>query len=294
MKKIISTLFVCIITISVIYAQAPSIFKYQAVVRDNSGAIIASQLVKFRISLLKGSPSGTTSYMEQHTTATNQFGIANLEIGNGSSQVGAIDTIQWGKADYFIKIELDPTGSSGYQFMGTSQLFSVPYALYAGSTGSSGTNSSLPAGAIVMYSGAWNFDGTGLGTGTLLGWALCNGNNGTSNLTDRFIMAATASSQVGITGGTSSYSLTTSQLPSHTHAFTTNIAGVHTHTYSRSSPSINIAMSTGTNPFYDDWTNTQTDDAGDHSHSGTTNASGSGASIDNRPAFFKLAFIMKL
>ncbi len=135
MKKIISTLLVCFTTLVFTFAQAPSIFKYQSVVRDNSGNIISNQLVKFRITLLRGSITGTTSYIEQHTTATNQFGIANLEIGNGSSSIGNIDTIQWGRADYFIKVELDPTGSSGFTVMGTSQLLSVPYALYANTAG---------------------------------------------------------------------------------------------------------------------------------------------------------------
>ena len=131
MKKIIYTLLLCLVAIGMSFAQAPGAFKYQSVVRDNLGGIIANQVVKFRITLLRGSMAGTTSYIEQHTTATNQFGIANLEIGNGSSPIGNIDTIQWGKADYFIKIELDPTGSSGYTVMGTTQLLSVPYALYA-------------------------------------------------------------------------------------------------------------------------------------------------------------------
>lgn len=131
MKKLIFTLLLCLVTTGLIFAQAPATFKYQAVVRDISGNIIPTQVVKFRITLLKGSPTGTESYKEQHTTATNQFGIANLEIGTGSSQVGIIDTIQWGNANYFIKIELDPTGSSGYTTMGTTQLLSVPYALYA-------------------------------------------------------------------------------------------------------------------------------------------------------------------
>ncbi len=131
MKKFTITLFVCLVSMGLTFAQAPGMFKYQTVVRNASGDIIPSQLVKFRISLLKGSPTGTVSFREEHTTATSQFGIVNLEIGNGSSQTGEIDTIQWGKADYFIEIELDPTGSSGFQQMGTSQILSVPYALYA-------------------------------------------------------------------------------------------------------------------------------------------------------------------
>jgi hypothetical protein len=158
MKKIISTLLVCLVTIGFTFAQAPSIFKYQAVVRNNAGGILATQLVKFRITLLRGNTSGTASFIEQHTTATNQFGIANLEIGNGSSQVGSIDTIQWGKTDYFIKIELDPTGTSGYTEMGTTQLLSVPYAMYANTAGNvpqiiAGKSSGGLAPVIVSGSG---------------------------------------------------------------------------------------------------------------------------------------------
>lgn len=196
MKKLIFTLLICLVTTGLTFAQAPATFKYQAVVRDISGNIIPTQVVKFRITLLKGSPTGTESYKEQHTTATNQFGIANLEIGTGSSQVGVIDTIQWGKADYFIKIELDPTGSSGYSNMGTTQLMSVPYALYANKSqksmndndtsatneiqslsinGSnltiSGSNTvtlptpQMPSGCIMAYGG----------TTAPSGWLLCDG-----------------------------------------------------------------------------------------------------------------------
>ncbi len=194
MKKIISTLLVSLAIISFAFGQSPNIFKYQAVVRDNSGNLIATQNVKFRISLLKGSPTGTISYTEQQTTATNQFGLANLEIGNGSNQGGSIDTIQWSHADYFIKIELDPTGGSAFQLMGTSQLMSVPYALYAEkskkalndndtsatnalqnltlvgntlsiSNGNSVNLGVIPSGCIMSYAGAT----------TPAGWLICDG-----------------------------------------------------------------------------------------------------------------------
>lgn len=71
----------------------------------------------------------------------------------------------------------------------------------------------VPPGGIIMYSGPWNFDGTGLGTGPLEGWALCNGNNGTPNLTDRFVMGTSTSGNLGTTGGANSYTLTVAQLP---------------------------------------------------------------------------------
>ena len=201
--------------------------------------------------------------------------------------------------------------------------------------------SGLPSGSIIMYSGPWNFDDTGLGINTLLGWALCNGNNGTPNLSDKFVMGTTSSSSLGGTGGANSYSLTTAQLPSHNHSFTTDSAGSHSHSFttnSAGSHSHSICISSAgshTHSYYINPqqcccgsssscqvkygnTSTQTGSAGshthsassgsagDHSHSGTTNTTGShghsgttasvgsGASIDNRPSFIQLAFIMRL
>jgi hypothetical protein len=78
-----------------------------------------------------------------------------------------------------------------------------------------------------MYSGPWNFDATGLGTGPLTGWALCNGNNGTPDLSDRFVLATNTAAQVGTTGGAHTYTLTIAQLPPHTHTISAD--GTHTH-----------------------------------------------------------------
>lgn len=147
-----------------ILGQAPNSFKYQAVARNLSGNPIANQIVKFKISILQNSTSGTSIFSEVHTTATNQFGIVNLEIGSGSNQVGTIANINWGIDQYFMKLELDPTGGSNYQLLGTSQLLSVPYALYAEKTGNSG-NTGIPAGCIMPY----------VGTTAPTGYIICDG-----------------------------------------------------------------------------------------------------------------------
>ncbi len=115
-----------------LYAQPPQAIQYQAVVRDNAGQIIADKPVFFKISILGGSASGTVVYRENHTgKATNAFGLVNLEIGKGASDLGTFAAINWGSGSYFIKVEIFPSGASGWQEMGTMQLLSVPYALYA-------------------------------------------------------------------------------------------------------------------------------------------------------------------
>lgn len=124
-------------------AQPPA-FSYQAVVRDAGGVIIANQAVGFRISILQGSAVGAAIYTEDHSSMTNDFGLTNLEIGNGSPVLGTFGAINWGTDDYFIEIGLDLVGGGSYTFMGTSQLLSVPYALFAGKSGEANPNG--PAG----------------------------------------------------------------------------------------------------------------------------------------------------
>jgi hypothetical protein len=130
MKNLFLLTFGLILVIG-ISAQTPQLFKYQAVARDVSGAVLANQLVSFRISILQGSATGSAVYTEIHTKSTNSFGLIDLEIGSGSNISGSISGIDWSSNIYFIKIEMDSSGGSVYQQMGTSQLLSVPYALHA-------------------------------------------------------------------------------------------------------------------------------------------------------------------
>lgn len=136
MKKqltFLTFLLLCVITQT--FGQAPHAFKYQTIARSNSGNIIGNQLVSFRMSILHGSITGPVSYSEKDTATTNQFGLANLVIGSGSVLSGKMDTINWGNSTYYLKIEFDPTGGNSFTLMGTSQMLSVPYALYSQSTG---------------------------------------------------------------------------------------------------------------------------------------------------------------
>ncbi len=131
MKKILLLLAFVIFTLG-LYAQTPQVFKYQTVVRDAAGGVYANRIVSFRISILRDNPTGTSVYAETHNTTTNDFGIVNLNIGSGSVVLGSFGAIDWGTHEYFVKTEIDMLGGTDFQFMGTSQLLSVPYALFAG------------------------------------------------------------------------------------------------------------------------------------------------------------------
>ena len=130
MKKVY-TLFVVLIITGGLLAQPPQSFKYQAVARDAGGDVVSDQAVGMKISILQGSTSGTAVYVETFSPTTNEFGLINLNISEGTMVSGDFTSIDWSADTYFIKVEMDMTGGTTYEEYGTSQLLSVPYALHA-------------------------------------------------------------------------------------------------------------------------------------------------------------------
>ena len=128
MKKAINIIAILILTAN-IFGQSPDAFKYQAIVRDNAGAVIANKSVEIQISILQGTISGLAVFNETHTSKTNQFGQVNLEIGNGTNVSGSLSTINWANGPYFIKVLVNGTE------IGITPLLSVPYAKYADKAG---------------------------------------------------------------------------------------------------------------------------------------------------------------
>ncbi len=136
MKRLLVTMLVSIFICSTVFPQIPQAFKYQSVVRNSSGDIIVNQLVSFQISIHAVTATGPVEYQETHSVSTNDFGVANLNVGEGLVVSGVFADIDWTASDKFMEVELDPSGGSAYVVMGTTQLISVPYALYADKSGS--------------------------------------------------------------------------------------------------------------------------------------------------------------
>ncbi len=134
MKKLFFLFLILTFTL-VNRAQSPEAFNYQFVARDDAGNLIVNQSISLRISILEGTVSGTVVNCEIHLVTTNQFGLATLQIGNGTVISGTFNDINWGSDSYYIKTEMDPLGGQNYQLMGISQLLSVPYSLFAKSSG---------------------------------------------------------------------------------------------------------------------------------------------------------------
>ncbi|MBN3035649.1 MAG: hypothetical protein JW861_08690, partial [Bacteroidales bacterium] len=114
-----------------IMAQPPQSFKYQAVVRDGSDDLVSNQNVSFRLGILEGGPGGALLYSELHYVTTNDFGLAQLPVGDGSVISGVFEAIDWGAGSKYLKVECDPAGGSTFTHLGSSELHSVPYSLFS-------------------------------------------------------------------------------------------------------------------------------------------------------------------
>ena len=112
---------------------------YQGAATDANGDELTNQNISIRASVLSASASGNLEWEETHSATTDQFGLFNVVIGQGTNTTNGatatFDDMDWGSANHFLKIEMDATGGTNYAMIGTTQMMSVPYALYAKSAG---------------------------------------------------------------------------------------------------------------------------------------------------------------
>lgn len=126
MKRLI-TILTTILFNANLFAQAPQKMSYQMVIRNNTNQLITNHNVGIQITIVQGSPTGTTVYTETQTPLSNANGLVSIEIGGGAG----FNTINWANGPYYLSVATDPNGGSSYTVVGISQLLSVPYALHA-------------------------------------------------------------------------------------------------------------------------------------------------------------------
>lgn len=205
--------------------------------------------------------SGTT--LTRTPTESSNSGSAITLAGAATVSVTAIDDdynrLQHGGSD---KVVATSTGATVTGTL-TATAFSGDGSALTGIEG-------VPTGVIAMWSGT--------NANIPSGWALCDGLNGTPDLTDRFILGRAAASNTNSTGGANTVTLATGNLPAHTHGIG-NIAtasdGAHTHT-----------LSGNTGAGGDHTHNGSTSTAGSHSHTFGAYNSGSGPYLQRlQPAY---------
>ena len=175
-------------------------------------------------------------------------------------------------ADQFVAFVGSNTGNNpirvdaGLKYNPSSNVLTVGTIAATNIQGTLTAGGAVPSGGIIIWSGAANAIPSG--------WVLCNGQNSTPDLRDRFVVGAGSGSSysVGNTGGANSVTLTTNQIPSHTHSYVG-------HTYPGSGPEQN--QSGGP------------EDRTSFNVNKTTGSTGSGQSHENRPPYYALCYIMK-
>lgn len=128
MKKLLLCFFVFVFC-HIVIGQEVGPFRYQAIVRNAAGEVVAAQTVSFKFRILKDSTTGTVVYSEEHRVKTSRTGLVSLNIGEGTGKTGDFAAIDWSSESYFLKIELDASGGSSYTDIGTIQLIRIPYEL---------------------------------------------------------------------------------------------------------------------------------------------------------------------
>ena len=175
-------------------------------------------------------------------------------------------------ADQFVAFVGSNTGNNpirvdaGLKYNPSSNVLTVGTIAATNIQGTLTAGGAVPSGGIIIWSGAANAIPSG--------WVLCNGQNSTPDLRDRFVVGAGSGSSysVGNTGGANSVTLTTNQIPSHTHSYVG-------HTYPGSGPEQN--QSGGP------------EDRTSFNVNKTTGSTGSGQSHENRPPYYALCYIIK-
>jgi len=152
MKKILQTLLAVVLSITA-QAQTPQGIPYQAAARNANGNILANQAINVRFTIHDSTANGTSVYQETHSTTTNAQGMFSLNMGLGTPTTGSFNQINWGNNAKFMQVELSTNGGTNYTDMGTQQMMSVPYAMYAKSAGG---GNSIHGHTFYNNTGTWN------------------------------------------------------------------------------------------------------------------------------------------
>src|SRR5664279_737001 len=97
MKRIYSALVVLCVLLNagILYSQSPEAFKYQAIIRSNSGIALANQKVGIYENIHQSTTTGTIVYSESQLPTTSSLGLVNLNIGGGTVTSGNFSAIDW-------------------------------------------------------------------------------------------------------------------------------------------------------------------------------------------------------
>lgn len=331
-RAFLSTTFLVVFSlISTVHsnAQAPDQFSYQGVVRGPGNSLIDNTTIGVQITIRQGSATGPNIFTETHTPVTNAAGLFSIEIGTGANVNGSLSAIDWEMGPFFVEQAIDLMGGTSYSLTSTTELISVPYALYAKKV-----DRATQVAVADTAAGVSNAGLLGLSIGTVMlfagddtavpaGWLLCDGTAydqstypalfsligaayGTApagqfrvpDLRGRGPMGRDASQSefaaLGQTGGSNTHTLALSELPAHNHGGA-QLDGRHRHNvgtkgFLRDATAAGNDFAPGGNG--STGSNVQfTKTAGSHTH--TISSQGEGNTHNNLQPYYTINFIIK-
>lgn len=315
-------ILVALLCCATTYAQTPDLVHYQGRLLEGSGAPMQG-MVDMTVRLYNQATGGAALWQQVIANVPVADGVYQFYFGDAQFAEALTNTECW--------LEL----AANNEVLGPRERqIAVPYALRSAVAQSlTGEYIAVPAGLISMWSGSI--------ASIPSGWVLCDGSNGTPDMRSRFVAGAADSNDLGAVVGASSITLSSNQLPSHTHSGVLVSGGAHAHSGSTASAGSHTHGGGGIHdagwhghsltyggygnargrpggqynsyPRFTAWLDWSGDhghayyigangnhthsvtvnSAGDHTHSVSLAATGGAAAIDNRPAFYTLAFIMK-
>lgn len=253
-----------------------------------------------------------TKVSEWDIVADNNQDISGITLGTGMPPSYVNDSIR----EMMAQIKDWQSGSSGDDYTISGNLGingTLTINSQSGNAGqvlvSQGNNESptwgdaFVRGMIMLWSGSTN--------NIPIGWALCNGSNGTPDLRDRFVVGAGSTYAVNAKGGSKdavvvshkhTFSGTTGAGGSHSHKILANVGVTDTGAWGANDQ---VARTSVGGLGNQDYTLCKTrtgatvgnsSTVGNHTHSmsGSTSSVGSSGNNANLPPYYALAYIMKV
>ncbi len=251
------------------FAAVPPMVNYQGKLTKADGTLLADGTYSMTFAIYNVPTAGLPLWWETNTSVQVKKGLFSVLLG--SVRAFAADTFTDEARWFGVKVGED------LEMSPRQQIAAVPFAFKAAvadkailaDNATNAVNATLagngvPTGGVIMWSGA--------ATAIPTGWALCNGQNGTPDLRDRFIVGAGSGYAVGATGGEATHTLTSAEMPNHSHdMFAVSMISF---TGNRQNVSIGSDQNTGYNMI-------------------PTATTGGNQPHENRPPYYALCFIIK-
>ena len=223
MKKLLFSLLLSISLIS--FSQAPKEISYQGVARNAAGSVLSNQNIGIKLDLHQGSASGTVVFSETHSKITNSLGLFTLGIG--SVNTASFISINWANGPYFMEVSLDPAGGTAYVSVGTQQFMSVPYALYAETSGNASPTPTITINApntVTSIGGSYTIN-VPSSTSYTAGNGIGISGNIISNTSPDQTVTITSSGSASVTGTYPNFTISTPTTQIYTGGNGINISG---------------------------------------------------------------------